>query len=275
MTKTIVITGSTRGIGFCLADAFLARACQVVLCGRSQPGVDEALARLKGNYSPQLSLGVACDVTDYLQVQNLWAQAITHFGKVDIWINNAGGAAPRMNFWELPAEKYDEVVRANVIGTMYGTRVALAGMLSQGFGALYNLEGFGARGRSMRGMTLYGSTKAAMRFIDQSLAQELAGTPLICGAIAPGMVITDMITRQYQGRETELEKAKPILNIIAERPETVAPVLADKILKNRKNGAVISFSSSARLMLKFLLAPFRKRDLFSPLATPDECTGEE
>ena len=145
---------------------------------------------------------------------------------------------------------------------MYGIRVALAGMMVQGGGALYNLEGFGARGNRMKGMTLYGSTKASVHFINKSLAQEVEHTPVIAGAIAPGMVITDMITRQFEGREQELEDSKRILNIIAEKAETVAPVLVDKILRNQVNGVTIAYSSSAHMMLKFLTAPFNKRDLF-------------
>ncbi len=139
-----------------------------------------------------------------------------------------------MKFWELSPDKYTAVVQTNNIGSMYGTKVALIGMLAQGYGALYNLEGFGANGRSMRGMTLYGSTKASIHFINRSLAQEAENTPVITGAIAPGMVITDMITQQFEGREQELEKSKRILNIIAERAETVAPVLVDKILKKTR-----------------------------------------
>jgi short-subunit dehydrogenase len=180
-----------------------------------------------------------------------------------MWINNAGTAIPIMKFWEVPVKKYKQLVKVNLLGSMYGTQVALHGMLKQGFGALYNMEGFGARGRSMQGMTLYGSTKAAIHFINRSLAKEIKDTPVITGSIAPGMVITEMITRQFEGREAELEKSKPILNIIAEKPETVAPILADKILSNKKNGVTIKFSSSAYIMLKFLIAPFRKRDLFS------------
>ncbi|HSB67601.1 MAG TPA: SDR family oxidoreductase, partial [Anaerolineales bacterium] len=225
MIKSVVITGSTHGIGYHLAAAFLERECQVTISGRTKPAVDEAVARLSAKYSPERILGVACDVTDFNQVQHLWSEAENQFGRVEIWINNAGTASPRLNFWDVPPELYDEVVRANVIGTMYGAKVALTGMLAQGYGALYNMEGFGARGGGMQGMTLYGSTKAAVHFTNKSLAQEVQGTPVITGAIAPGMMITEMITRQYVGRETELEKAKPILNIIAERPETVAPVL--------------------------------------------------
>jgi len=263
MMQSIVITGSTRGIGYHLAAAFLERDCAVTISGRTQAAVDEALTELRAKHPHERVFGIACDVTDFTQVQKLWEQAHNHFSRVDIWINNAGMAAPMTKFWELTPQQYDEVVRTNVIGTMYGTRVALEGMFSQGYGAMYNMEGFGARGQGMQGMTLYGSTKASVHFINKSLAQEVKDTPVITGSIAPGMVITEMITRQYRGREAELEKAKPILNIIAERPETVAPVLVDKILKNRKNGVTITYAPAARIMLKFLSAPFHKRDLFA------------
>lgn len=261
-TRSIVITGSTRGIGYSLAAEFLEQGCAVIISGRTHESVDEAIAKLGDRYSSELMYGLPCDVTDYIQVQRLWEDAHNHFGRIDIWINNAGIATPMMKFWELTSEQYDGVVQTNILGTMYGTRVALNGMLAQGSGALYNLEGFGARGRSMRGMTLYGSTKACVHFINHSLAQETEGTPVITGAIAPGMVITDMITRQFEGRAEELEKSKRILSIIAEKAETVAPVLAGKILENQKNGVTIAYSSSVRMMLKFITAPFKKRDLF-------------
>jgi len=265
MSPSVVITGSTRGIGFAMAQAFLERGCQVTISSRTVPAVDTALAKLEGQFPKEQFFGYPCDVTDLTQVQQLWDQTKSHFSRIDIWINNAGTAAPMMKFWEQSPGKYEEVVRVNLIGLMYGTKIALTGMLDQGYGALYNLEGFGARGRGMQGMTLYGSTKAAVHFINKSLAKEVAGTPVITGAIAPGMVITEMITRQYAGREAELEDVKSILNIIAERPGTVAPVLVDKILRNRKNGATITFASPARIMLKFLTAPFNKRDVFTPL----------
>ena len=260
--KSIVITGSTRGIGYSMADAFLERGCNVTISGRKQEAVDVAVAKLSVKHNREQIYGVPCDVTDFIQVERLWGSAKVHFNTVDIWINNAGMAVPMMKFWELTPLQYEEVVRTNVIGTMYGIRVALAGMMVQGGGALYNLEGFGARGSRMKGMTLYGSTKASVHFINKSLAQEVEHTPVIAGAIAPGMVITDMITRQFEGREQELEDSKRILNIIAEKAETVAPVLVEKILRNQVNGVTIAYSSSAHMMLKFLTAPFNKRDLF-------------
>jgi short-subunit dehydrogenase len=263
MNKSVVITGSTRGIGYSLAEAFLERDCAVGISGRTSEAVNEAVSQLGTRYSKELIFGYACDVTDFLQVQNLWEKTQAQFGRIDIWINNAGTAVPMMKFWKLTPDQYDDVVQTNILGTMYGTKVALTGMMAQGFGALYNLEGFGAKGRGMLGMTLYGSTKASIHFVDRSLAMEIEGGPVITGAVAPGMVITDMITRQFIGREAELEKSKRVLNIIGERAETVAPVLVEKILKNKKNGVTINYSSSIRMMGKFITAQFRKRDLFS------------
>jgi len=263
MNKSVVITGSTRGIGYSLAEAFLERGCAVTINGRSSEAVNQAVAKLAGKDTSDRLNGFACDVTDFIQVKKLWENASAHFGRIDVWINNAGTAVPMMKFWELSPDQYTDVVTTNLLGTMIGTKVALTGMLAQGYGALYNMEGFGANGRRMRGMTLYGSTKAAVHFIDHSLAEEIEGTAVIVGAIAPGMVITDMITQQFIGREQELEKSKRILNIIAERAETVAPVIVEKILNNQKNGATIAYSSPARMMFKFLTAPFKKRDLFS------------
>ncbi len=263
MNKSVVITGSTRGIGYGLAEVFLERGCAVTINGRSSEAVNQAVAKLAAKDTGDRLNGFACDVTDFIQVKNLWENASAHFGRIDVWINNAGTAVPMMKFWELSPDQYTDVVTTNLLGTMIGTKVALTGMLAQGYGALYNMEGFGANGRRMRGMTLYGSTKAAVHFIDHSLAEEIEGTAVIVGAIAPGMVITDMITQQFIGREQELEKSKRILNIIAERAETVAPVIVEKILNNQKNGVTIAYSSPARMMFKFLTAPFKKRDLFS------------
>jgi len=143
--KVIVITGSTRGIGYGLADSFLALDCAVTVSGRTQEAVDKAVAELSARHGEDRVFGHPCDVTDFEQVQALWNAAKTQFDKIDIWINNAGLGNPQMDFWELPAEEIQAVVSTNLIGAMYGTKVALRGMLEQGFGGLYNMEGPGQR----------------------------------------------------------------------------------------------------------------------------------
>lgn len=184
--KTIVITGSTRGIGYGLADAFLDLGCAVTVSARSPDGVKNAVDNLGAKHDAHRVFGHRCDVTDYDQVQALWDTALEHWEKIDIWINNAGMANPQMAFWEQPPERIQAVVQTNLVGAMYGAKTAIRGMLQQGFGALYNMEGLGSDGRKVEGLTLYGSTKHGLRYLTDALVQETQGTSVLTGALSPG-----------------------------------------------------------------------------------------
>jgi short-subunit dehydrogenase len=143
---------------------------------------------------------------------------------------------------------------------MLGCGVAIRGMLKQGCGAVYNLEGLGSdRGRFVPGTTTYGTTKAALRYFDDTLAVELKGKPVICGSINPGMVYTNLTTGEYDGRKQDINQIKGIMNIIGNRVETVAPVIAQRILANSTNGARIRVVSSGTILWRFMTAPFVKR----------------
>lgn len=258
--KTVVITGSTRGIGLGLAEAFLTRGCRVFISGRKQETVDQAVDHLAKPYGLERVAGQACDVTDYAQVEALWEAAVQAFGPIDIWINNAGIGNILTPFWELEPDLMKSVVETNLLGTMYGCRVALRGMLKQGSGALYNMEGFGSRGsRTQPGLTLYGTTKAAMAFLDTSLAKELEGKSIIAGSLLPGMVVTDLLLNQRTGDPADWERSKRAFNILADRVETVTPWLVDRILENQQSGKRISWLSGPKVMWRFLTASFQKR----------------
>jgi len=261
--KVVTLTGGTRGIGYGLADSFLALGCSVTISGRNQSNVDDAAATLAAKHGADRVLGRACDVAQADQVQALWDAAKERFGRVDIWINNAGIALPQSKFWALPPDQIKAIVDTNTLGAMYGARVALQGMLEQGFGAVYNMEGLGSDGRRVQGLTPYGTTKYALAYLTDALAEEAKGTPVIVGAIRPGMVMTELITAQYEDRPPEeWAEAKRIFNILADRVETVTPWLAQKVLDNRKNGARISWLTPGKVIGRFLTAKFRRRDLF-------------
>ncbi len=261
--KTIVITGSTRGLGYGLADAFLARGCNVTVSGRTQEKVGEAVTRLAAKHGAERVHGQPCDVTQFEQVQALWDAARAHWGQIDIWINNAGVAHAQTDFWDESAEEIAAVVETNVIGAMYGARVALRGMLEQGFGSLYNVEGLGSDGRRVEGLTLYGSTKHSLKYLTDALVKETQATPVLVGALRPGMLVTDLLTQQYQDRPEDWERAKRIFNILADRVETVAPWFAERIVANTRSGARFKWLSTGKLMGRFLTAPFHKRDLWA------------
>ena len=272
--KTIVVTGSTRGIGNGLVTSFLDLSCAVVVSGRTTEGVERAVAELSAAHGDVRVFGHPCDVTDYGQLQSLWDAAKGRYGRIDIWINNAGVGNPQMDFWELSPELIDSVISTNLIGAMYGSKVALTGMLEQGHGALYNMEGLGSAGPKVAGLALYGSSKAGLRYLNESLVQEVKGKGVLVGALRPGMVATDFLLNQFEGRPEEFERAKRIFNILCDRVETITPWLAQRVLENDKNGALISWQSSWRMMSRFLTSPFRKRDVFGT-RTPSDTCGEE
>ncbi|MGD2079494.1 MAG: SDR family oxidoreductase, partial [Chloroflexota bacterium] len=206
-------------------------------------------------------LGQPCDVRQADQVQALWDAAKERFGRVDIWINNAGVSQPLVDVRQLSPEQMAAIVETNLLGTLYGSRVALNGMIEQGFGALYNMEGLGSDGRKQSGVNLYGTTKHAIRYLNEVLATEIKDTPVLVGALAPGVVVTDLLTDPYADRPEQWEEDKRIFNIIADRVETIAPWLAREILQNEKQGARIRWNRRGKLMRRFLLAPFRKRQV--------------
>ncbi len=264
--KTIVITGSTRGIGFGLAESFLELGQRVVISGRSRESVERALDLLRKRFPKGELEGIPCDMRVYHQVKELWAYAVKQFGEVDIWINNAGIAVPQAKFWDLDQESIAQLINTNLTGAMYGARVALGEFFKQGWGAFYNMEGLGSDGRQIEGLTLYGTSKRALNYLTDSLASEVAGTEVIVGALSPGMVLTDLILKQYEDKDPEEWKdARRIFNILADRVETVTPYLAEKTLENTRNGARINWLTPAKVAWRFLTARLAGRDLFDEI----------
>jgi NAD(P)-dependent dehydrogenase (short-subunit alcohol dehydrogenase family) len=245
----VVVTGGTRGIGRGLVRAFLAEGASVAYCGRSLP-----------DDGPPEALAMVADVTDRADVRRLWDAAVDKFGKVDIWINNAGMSNSRRPLWALDPAEIDSVVQLNLQGTLHASAVVLEAMLAQGHGALWNMEGLGSNGQIVPGLTPYGATKRALTYATLAMAKELKGKPVKVGLLSPGMVVTDLLVQDYD--PAELEKAKKIFNILADRVETVTPWLARKVLAGTSNGGRVAWLTNRKAAYRFATAAFRKRDVF-------------
>ncbi len=261
--KNLVITGSTRGIGYSLADEFLQQGCSVTISGSSQNSVDRALHTLQQKHDAERLHGLPCNVTELAQHQALWHAAQARFGPIDIWINNAGISNPQRLMWELEPSILHDVIHVNIVGTLYGTRVAIREMLAQGRGQVYNLEGFGSRGNVRKGMSIYGTSKASITYLSKALAKELDGTVVQVGTLSPGMVMTDMVLDEFHDDPEGLERVKPIFNIIGNNVDVVARILVKKVLANKKSGARLSVMPPIKIFWRFLSQPFVRRDLFS------------
>lgn len=266
--KTIVITGSTRGIGRGLAQEFLKRGHSVVISGRGLAGVTKTAGELSAQFGAANVLGHPCDVSDLAQVQALWDAARARFGRVDIWVNNAGVGSPRKKFEELDMRDVTALLNTNLLGLIHGCRVAMAGMRAQGGGQIYNMEGFGSNDMVSAGLSVYGATKRAVTYLTKSLAKEAEGTPVQVCWLSPGMVVTELLVDDYAGDPQGWESAKRAINILADKVETVTPALVDGILRNTKNGARVQWLTPAKAGARFATARFKKRDVLGDVKPP-------
>ena len=263
--QSVVITGSSQGIGLGLAKEFLKRNCRVVLSARGKSRLEAAREQLVDEFGADGVISVPCDVTDLKQVRHLWDEAVRSFGRVDIWINNAGITHTTQLLHELPPEEISPVIATNLTGLIYGCRVALQGMLKQGCGQIYNLEGHGSDGRKRRGLSIYGATKRAVRHFTEALILETEDTPVRVGMLSPGIVLTDFLLENLRKMPPEQRKTvKIIYNCLADTINTVAPFLVEHILENSAHGTEITWLTDEKANERFNSDDYTGRDLFSP-----------
>jgi len=260
--QRIVITGSSRGLGLALAREFLARGCAVVVSGSTKESTDAAVSILRKELPSATLDGAACDVTVFEQVEALWERAKEALGGVDHWINNAGVGQPMRPIWAIEPAVMESVVRTDVLGVLYGARVAMHGMTAQGSGAVWFMEGHGSDGRIIDGLSVYGASKRALRYIAASLVVEAKATGILIGTLSPGIMITDFTMGQIdRSNRGAWERTKKVFNILADNPETVAAFLAPRILAAHKRGAHIAWLTGRKIICRFLTAPLLKRSV--------------
>jgi short-subunit dehydrogenase len=261
----VVITGSTKGIGYGMAVEFLKRGHDVMISSRRPDAVENSVATLRTEFPARTISGQACDVAERDQVQLLWDKAIEALGNVDIWVNNAGRDGLKMPFFAIPQDDYLKTVQTNVIGLLNCNSIVIPGMYKQGDGKIFNMEGFGSNGQTRPTASVYGSTKYALRYFTKSLSEELEGTPVKMCYLSPGIVITDMLVPPPERRDERWEQTKKILNILADTVETVTPFLVEGMIKADKNGAAVRWLTPGKVSRRFFMNRFRKRDVFTPL----------
>ena len=262
MSKSIVITGSTRGIGLEMALEFMKSGCNVTLSGRKQT-MPEETAYVLSEYSEQCTY-IQCDVQKTDALQNLWDKSVQSWGHIDIWINNAGQNSPSKIIWDTDSKYVENVIATNLTGMIFGSQIAAKNMLEQKYGSIYSMEGLGSNNMIQVKTILYGTTKHALTYFMKGLAKELEGSGVTAGRLSPGMMLTDFITKTPEGNPSDIvtnDEFKKVFNILADKPETVAAFLVPKILSNKKNDAHIMWLTNLKAAYRFISAPFHKRKL--------------
>jgi NAD(P)-dependent dehydrogenase (short-subunit alcohol dehydrogenase family) len=267
--QSVIITGGTQGLGFGYAREFGRLGHNVLLCGRTQAAVDAAVSRLAPLFAAGARVvGQVADTADLAALEALWARGVAEFGRVDIWLNNAGFARTGAKFIDNTPADIEAMVRANVIGSINAAQVAVAGMQRQGGGKLYlTLGGGGASGRVVPGMTVYSTTKRAVKYLANALVKErreARDDSILIGTISPGVNITEGMVRELNALPTgERAKALRQLNFIGEEVETTTPWIVARVLADTRQGNDITWLTTGRMLGRAVSMIFSKRDVLS------------
>lgn len=205
--QVAVVTGASRGIGAAIASAFAMAGAEVVLVARSAQALEAVAAELRGLGAQHVSV-LPADVSDAATAPSLVAQVIETHRRLDILINNAGGAMPA-SLESTSAEGLADAFRFNVIGPFALTKAAIPHLRESGNGSVINLSSMMARFAARDHLT-YATAKAALSHLTRALAIELA--PYIrVNAIAPSIVETDSLRSALTSEERRrLAEAAPL-----------------------------------------------------------------
>lgn len=217
MNKTVLITGSSRGIGRATAILFAQKGCRVVINYYQNKVLADTLSQeLNRNGCNTISIGA--DVSDRLAVERLFEQATRHFGPIDILINNAGIAEMKL-FTDIDPDYWQRIFDVNVNGMFHCCQCVVPSMVSRKSGKIINIASiWGIVGASCE--THYSATKGAILGFTKSLAKELGPSNIQVNAIAPGAVYTDMISGLDESILEQVRSETP-LGVIG-KPEDIA-----------------------------------------------------
>ncbi len=227
--KVVVITGASTGIGEALAKVFADEGAAVVLSSRDAGRAESARARV-GHTDRTLAL--ACDVRNREEIDRLLSLTLHNFGRVDIWINNAGHGLSD-SVVEMDMDACRELFETNLFGAIHGMQVAAAAMRQQGGGTIVNISSVAGH-IPLAYAAAYSATKFAMNAITKAARSELWGSGIHVMTVCPGYVATGFKRNSVRGRAGRHVQS-PIKGISAER---VARAVLRGFLKQKREVVV-------------------------------------
>jgi 3-oxoacyl-[acyl-carrier protein] reductase len=212
--KNALVTGSTRGIGRAIADAYSRAGARVAVVGRDQQRAEEAAAAVGNN-----AKGFAADVSDTASVAKLVDDVEKAFGSIDILVNNAGITRDNL-VMRLKDDDWDAVQDANLRGAFAAIRAVSRGMMKKRNGRIINIASIvGLIGN--KGQANYAASKAGLIALTKSVAKELGSRNILVNAVAPGFIETEMTAamtpeaRDALGKQIALERLGKVEDVAA------------------------------------------------------------
>jgi len=208
--QTALVTGASRGLGRAIARRLAREGAAVWVNYVARSGDAEKVVEEIRSAGGRAS-AIKADVGDPAQVQEMLQRAASELGPLSILVNNAGvvirGTLETFN----PAD-LERMRRTNVDGLIHVTRLAIGGMQERGYGRIINITSIAGHGTTLPGSTFYAATKAAVSTLTRRFAMELGSHGITVNAVAPGFILTDMVT---EGRT--VEEYEKLLKSISER----------------------------------------------------------
>jgi NAD(P)-dependent dehydrogenase (short-subunit alcohol dehydrogenase family) len=184
--KVVAITGASRGIGAAAGRIFAQAGVKVALLARSRAEIDALAAEIGPD-----ALAVVCDVSDWSSVQAAVAAIMARFGRLDVWIGNAGMIEPIARLAEADPAQWAQAVQVNLTGVFHGMRAVLPVMKAQGGGTVITISS-GAAHNPLEGWSAYCSAKAGAAMLTRAAHLEEGGNGLRIMGLSPGTVATEM-----------------------------------------------------------------------------------
>ncbi|MDN6640589.1 MAG: SDR family oxidoreductase [Tetragenococcus sp.] len=223
--KVVVITGASSGIGEATAVLLAQKGHKLVLGARREERLQEITDKISAN-GGQATFAVT-DVTNPDSVNALAELAIKEFGRIDIWMNNAG-LMPHSEFIKGRVDDWNQMIDVNLRGVLYGINAALPTMREQQSGHFINIASVAAHAVHSGG-GVYSATKAGVWMISEALRQEeaAAGSNVRVTVLSPGAIATELVDN-VTDKETK-ESLSQYYAKVASAPERVAQAIADAI----------------------------------------------
>jgi NAD(P)-dependent dehydrogenase (short-subunit alcohol dehydrogenase family) len=213
----VVITGASSGIGYATALRFARRGSSLALCARSPVALRRVARECEATGASVLCRPL--DVGQEESVEALAAEAVDRFGRIDVWVNNAGVIAYG-EFLQIPSDVFRRVMETNLMGTVHGARAALDRFARQGSGVLINVSSVWGRVSSPQ-VSPYNVSKAAVRVLSECLRSETAAhRDIHVTTLAPEAVDTPIFDHAGNYSRRRIRALPPILS-----PEEVAETI--------------------------------------------------
>lgn len=206
--KVAIVTGSSGGIGYAVAEGYLKEGAKVAIIGLTDETVKKAVNELKKTYSSENIFGIKVDVRNTDEVNKMADSVFKKWGHIDILVNNAGICHTK-SILETTDEEYENVLNVNTTGTFRCIRAVAKYMIKTGGSIINTSSMVGLYGGIYQ--TAYTASKYAINGITETCAKELGRYKIRVNAVAPGIIKTDMVKENVSAEvENKLVQMAPL-----------------------------------------------------------------